>query len=65
MDLTEAKDVKKKKQECMEELLKKKKRERERDLSDWDNQDTVVTHLELQPWVWSQVGLRKHYYEQR
>ena len=30
MDLTEAKDVKKKKQECMEELLKKKKkRERE------------------------------------
>ena len=31
MDLTEAKDVKKKKQECMEELLKKKK-EREREI---------------------------------
>ena len=39
MDLTEAKDIKKRWQECTEELYKK-------DLHDPDNQDGVITHLE-------------------
>ena len=45
-------------QEYTEELYKK-------DLHDPDNHDAVITHLETrQPGMWSQVGLRKHYYEQ-
>ena len=39
MDLTEAKDIKKKWQESTEELYKK-------DLHDPDNHDGVITHLE-------------------
>ena len=55
MDLTEAEDIKKRWQEYTEELYKK-------DLHDRDNHDGVITHLE--PGMWSQVGLRKHHYEQ-
>jgi len=60
MDLTKAKDIKKRWQEYTEELYKK-------GLNDLDNQDGVVTHLEadiLKPGVRSQVGLRNHYYRQ-
>ena len=39
MDLTEAKDIKKRWQEYTEELFKK-------DLQDPDNHDSVITHLE-------------------
>ena len=39
MDLTEAEDIKKRKQEYTEELYKK-------DLHDTDNHDGVITHLE-------------------
>ena len=39
MDLTEAEDIKKRWQQCMEELYKK-------DLYDPDNHDGVITHLE-------------------
>ena len=39
MDLTEAEDIKKRWQECTEELCKK-------DLHDPDNQNGVITHLE-------------------
>ena len=39
MDLTEAEDIKKRRQEYMEELQKK-------DLHDPDNHDDVITHLE-------------------
>ena len=38
-DLTEAEDIKKRWQECTEELYKK-------DLNDSDNHDGVITHLE-------------------
>ena len=58
MDLTEAEDIKKRWQEYTEELYKK-------ELNDPDNHDGVVSHLE--PNVkssGSQVGFRKHYYEQ-
>ena len=57
-DLTEAEDIKKRWQEYTKELYKK-------DLSDPDNHDAVITHLQpdiLQ--VQSQVGLRKHHYKQ-
>ena len=40
MDLTEAEDIKKRCQEYTEELYKK-------DLHNQDNQDGVITHLEL------------------
>jgi len=53
MDLTEAEDIKKRRQEYTEELCKK-------DLYDPDNNDGVITH----PGMWSQAGLRKHHYEQ-
>ena len=53
MDLTE--DIKKKQQEYTEERYKK-------GLHDPDNHDGVITHLE--PDMRSQVGLRKHHYEQ-
>ena len=39
IDLTEAEDIKKRWQECTEELYKK-------DLHDQDNHDDVITHLE-------------------
>ena len=39
MDLTEAEDIKKRWQECMEELYRK-------DFHDQDNHDGVITHLE-------------------
>ena len=57
-DLTEAEDNKKRRQEYTKELYKK-------DVSDPDNHDGVITHLQpdiLQ--VQSQVGLRKHHYKQ-
>ena len=58
MDLTEAEDIKKRWQEYTEELCKK-------DLNDPDNYNGVITHLEPKhPGVGSQVGLRKHHYEQ-
>ena len=58
MDLTEAEDIKKRWQEYTEELYKK-------DLHDQDNHDGVITHLEPDIlWMWGQVGLRKHHYEQ-
>ena len=40
IDLTEAEGIKKRWQECTEELYRK-------GLNDWDNHDVVVTHLEL------------------
>ena len=57
-DLTEAEDIKKRWREYTEELYQK-------DLHDSDNHNGMITHpepdiLELQ----SQVGLRKHHYEQ-
>ena len=58
MDLTEAKDIKKRWQEYTEELYKK-------DLKDPDNHDGVITHLE--PDILDCeviVGLRKHHYKQ-
>ena len=59
-DLTEAEEIKKRQQEYTEELYKK-------GLNDWDNLNTVVTHLEPDVLRWAlgtQVGLRKHYYDQ-
>ena len=32
-------------------------------LNDLDNHDSVITHLARLPGVWSQVGLRNHYYK--
>ena len=58
-DITEAEDIKKRRQEYTEELYKK-------DLHDLDNHDAVITHLEpdiLECEVrWAFV--RKHHYEQ-
>ena len=56
-DLTEAEDIKKRWQEYTEELHKK-------DLHDPDNHDGVITHLEPNPGIGSQVSLRKHHYKQ-
>ena len=56
MDLTAAEDIKKKWQEYTE-LYKK-------DLQGQDNHHGVIIHLEPHPGMWSQVGLRKHHYEQ-
>ena len=58
MEQTEAEDIKKRWQKYTEELYKK-------DLHDPDNHDGVITqpgasHLGM----WSQVGLRNHYWEQ-
>ena len=53
MDLTEAEDIKKRWQEYTEELYKK-------DLHDPDNH----SHRARNPGMQSQVGLRKHRYEQ-
>ena len=58
MDLTEAEDTKKSWQEYTKKLSKK-------DLNDPDNHDAVITHLRARhPGIQSQVGLRKHHYEQ-
>ena len=57
MDVTEAEDIKKRWQEHTEELYKK-------DLHMPDNHDGVITYLESDAGMWSQVGLRKHHYEQ-
>ena len=59
MDLTEAEDIKKRWKQHTEELYKK-------DLQDPDNHDGVITHLPRarHPGMRSQVGLRKHHYEQ-
>ena len=56
MDLIEAEDIKKW-QEYTEELYKKH-------LHDPDNHNDVITHLETDIRVWSQVGLRKQYQQQ-
>ena len=55
MDLTEAEDIRKRKQEYTEELYKK-------DLHDPDNHDH--SPRARHPGMQSQVGLRKHHYEQ-
>ena len=57
MDLTEAEDIKKRWQEDTEELYKK-------DPHDPDNHDGVLTPGAGHPGMRSQVGLRKHHYEQ-
>ena len=58
MDLTEAEDIKKRWREYTEELYKK-------DLHDSDTHNGVITHLRARhPGMGSQVGLRKHHYEQ-
>ena len=59
MDLTEAEDNKKRWQEYTEELYKK-------DLHYPDNHDDMITNLEpdILECEGSQVGLRKHHYEQ-
>ena len=56
-DLAEAEDIKKRWQEYTGEQYKK-------DLHDPDNHDGVITHLQPVPGMRSQVGLRKHHYEQ-
>ena len=56
MDLTEAKDIKKRWQEY-NELYKK-------DLHDPDNHDGVITPRARRPGMRSQVGFRKHHYKQ-
>ena len=58
MDPTEEEEIKKRWQAYTEELYKK-------DLNDPGNYNDVITHLEPDILkVWSQVGLRKHHYEQ-
>ena len=57
MDLTVAKEIRKRWQESTEELYKK-------DLNDPDNHDGVITHLEPDFLECGQVGLRKYHYEQ-
>ena len=58
MILTEAEDIKKRWQEYMEGPYKK-------DPNDPDNHNGMITHLQSAILgVQSQVGLRKHHYEQ-
>ena len=58
IDLTEAEDIKKRWPEYTKELYKK-------DLHIPDNHNGLITHLEPRhPGMCSQVGLRKHRYEQ-
>ena len=58
MDLTEAEDIKKRWQKYTEELYKKR--------SSWPRQSRWHDHSPRakHPGMWSQVGLRKHHYEQ-
>ena len=58
MDIIETEDIMKRWQENTEELYKK-------ELHDPDNHHGVITHLEPGILKRSQVGLRKHHYEQR
>ena len=60
MELTEAEDIKERRQEYIEELYQKKKK---KNLHDPDNHDDVITHLEPDILKCSQVGLRKQHYE--
>ena len=54
MDLTEAEDIKNTQKNCTK-----------KDLHDPDNHSGVIIHLDhSHPGMWSQVGLRKHHYEQ-
>ena len=57
MDLTEAEDIKKMWQEYTEELYKK-------DLQDQDKHQDDHSPRARHPRMRSQVGLRKHHYEQ-
>ena len=58
MDLTGAEDIKKRWQEHTKELYKN-------DLHDPDVHNGVITHLEPDILEWeSQVGLKKHHYEE-
>ena len=50
MDLTEAEDIKKRRQENTEEIYKKK------NLKDPDNHDGVITHLEPESWSLKSSG---------
>ena len=54
MDLTEAEYIKKRLKEYIEELHKK-------DINDPDNNDGVITHLELDNQMRSEMGLQKHH----
>ena len=56
MDLTEGEDMKKRWQECTEELYKK-------DLHDLDNHNGMIIRAR-HPGMWSFMGLRNHQYEQ-
>ena len=57
-ELTEAEEIMKSWKDYTEKLYKKC-------LNDIDKHDGVITHLEPDILgVWSQVGFRKHYYEQ-
>ena len=58
MDLTEAEDIKKRWQEYTEELYKKDLHDP--DKSRWCDHSSRARH----PGMQSQVGLRKHHYEQ-
>ena len=54
MHITEVEDIKKRWQECTEELYKK-------DLSELDNHHVIISPKARHTGVWSQVGLRKHH----
>ena len=56
-NLTKAEDTEKRWQEYTEEIYKK-------DFHDSDNQDGVITHLKPDILKCSQVGLRRHHYQQ-
>ena len=56
MDLTEAEDIKKRR-EYTEELYRK-------DLHDQENHNSVITHLKADILECGQAGLRKCHYEQ-
>ena len=60
MDLTEAEDIHKRRQEYTEELYKRK------GFHDPDNHDGVITYLEpdILEWEVKWASLRKHHYEQ-
>ena len=57
MDLTDAEDIKKRWQKYMEKPYKK-------DLNDPDNHDGMITPLEPDILKCSQVGLKRHNYQQ-
>ena len=57
MHITEAEDIKKRWQECTEELYKK-------DLNEPDNHHVIILSRARHTGVWSQAGLWKHNYDQ-